>query len=202
MAQRLKESVRQSILLAAAEAFARNGYRGTRLQDVAGAADIATGNLYRYYADKDALFNAIVSRSLAAQLLCRLRARVRELGAVSDWGTMTAGRSGTADALLDFFIEHRIPTLILLSGAEASPLAHVRPLVVRELTRLASAYLHKHHAQPDEVVPHTVLVQIFVGTADMIVSILQEANDGDSVRQAFAAYWRYQLAGLQALLHV
>jgi AcrR family transcriptional regulator len=202
MAQRLKESVREGILSAAAEAFARDGYRGTRLQDVARAADVATGNLYRYYADKDALFDAIVPRTLAAQLLCRLRARVRELGAAREWGTMIAGRSHTADALLEFFIEHRVPTLILLSGAEVSPLAHVRPLVVRELTRLASAYLHKHHARPDDVVPHAVLVQIFVGTADMIVSILQHASDGDAVRKAFAAYWRYQLAGLQALLDV
>lgn len=46
------------------------------------------------------------------------------------------------------------------------------------------------------------VVQIFVGTADMIVSMLQDASDGDAVRKAFAAYWRYQLAGLQALLHV
>jgi AcrR family transcriptional regulator len=200
VAQRLKESIRQSILTAASEAFARDGYRCTRLQDVALAAGIATGNLYRYFEDKDALFHAVVPRTLAARLLCLLRSRVRELGVVPDWTMMTAGRSGRADALLEFFVEHRVPALIILAGAEGSELAHVRPLVIRQLTRLATAYLRKRDVKPETVVPHAVLVQIFVNTVDMIVAILRSYDDRVKIQSAFAAFWRYQLSGLQALL--
>lgn len=201
MAQRLKENVRTSILAAASDAFSRDGYRGARLQDVAAAAGVSTGNLYRYYPDKDALFDAIVPRSLAARLLKLLRARVRELGTVQDWRTMTAARSETAHALLAFFIEHRVASLILMSGgAQGSSLGHVRPAVVHELTRLARAYVRRHHAQPDQVAPEAVLVQIFVNTADMIAAILRSYQSAVEIGEAFAAFWRYQLAGLQALL--
>lgn len=201
MAQRLKDSVRQSILAAASQAFARDGYTGTRLQDVAAAAGISTGNLYRYYPDKEALFDAIVPRALAARLLKLLRARVRELGQAENWGEMTAEGSATAHALLAFFVQTRIASLILMSGgARGSPLEHIRPAVVRELTRLASNYLRLHHAAPDLVVPQAVLVQIFVNTADMIAAILRSYESPAEIAAAFAAFWRYQLAGLQALM--
>lgn len=201
MAQRLKESVRASILASAAAAFARDGYRGARLQDVAAVAGVSTGNLYRYFPDKDALFDAIVPRALAARLLRLLRARVRELGTARDWGAMTAAGSSTAHALLAFFIEYRVASLILISGgAEGSSLGHVRPAIVQELTRLARGYVRRHHARPDQIVPQAVLVQTFINTADMIAAILRNYESADEIAAAFAAFWRYQLAGLQALL--
>ena len=198
MAQTLKTEVRERIVAEATRAFATAGYRGARLQDIAQAAGVATGNLYRYYRDKDALFDAIVPRTTAARLLRLLRARVRELGAAPDWTRMTAPASAPAAALLAFLIEQRTAAYIVLAGAEGSSLAHVRPLIVRELTRLATAYLAQHDA--DAAVPPAVLRQIFGSTVDMIVAILRDSADADAIAQAFAAFWRYQLAGLQALM--
>jgi AcrR family transcriptional regulator len=200
MAQTLKPEVRRGILAAAAAAFMQAGYRGARLQDIARACGVATGNLYRYYRDKDDLFAAIVPRSVAARLLRLIRARVRELAAGSDWPAMTLGGSQRADALLEFFIEQHDAVLILLDGAEGSPLGHVRGLVVRELTRLSATYLGRHEPGPQAVVPQVVLLQIFTNTVDMIVAILRESPRPSAIRAAFAAFWRYQLAGLQALL--
>lgn len=76
----------------------------------------------------------------------------------------------------------------------------MRPAVVHELTRLARAYVRRHHGQPDQVAPEAVLVQIFVNTADMIAAILRSYQSAVEIGEAFAAFWRYQLAGLQALL--
>lgn len=198
MAQTLKPEVRERILAEATRAFVQHGYRGARLQDIAAAAGIATGNLYRYYRDKDALFDAIVPRPAAARLLRLLRARVRDLALAPDWTTMTAPASAPATAFLAFLIEQRTAVHILLAGAEGSPLGHIRPLVAREMTRLASAYLQQH--APSAPVPPAVLRQIFASTVDMIVAILRDSPDGAAIAQAFAAFWRYQLAGLQALL--
>jgi AcrR family transcriptional regulator len=197
--QQLKESVRQRIQAAAAETFMRHGYRGARLQDVAQIAEISTGNLYRYYRDKCALFAAVVSSADAARLLRLLRARVRELSTASDWQEMTAVRSERAHALLSFFAEKRVQVVILLAGSDGAPLAHVRPLIVRELTRLSAAYLRQQVAEPESVVPRAVLVQLFINTVEMIVAILRTHRDPASIQLAFSAFWRYQLAGLQAL---
>lgn len=56
------------------------------------------------------------------------------------------------------------------------------------------------HAAPDLVVPQAVLVQIFVNTADMIAAILRSYEAPSDIGAAFAAFWRYRLAGLQALM--
>ncbi|CBV43968.1 TetR/AcrR family transcriptional regulator [Halomonas elongata] len=201
MAQTLKTAVRTRILAAAAEAFAREGFAAARLTDIAAEAGVSTGNLYRYYPNKAALFDAVVPRAVAARLLWLIRARVRELGTLVEWRSATSPGSARAAALLDFWIERRLPVVILLAGAQGSSLAHVRPLVVRELTRMAHAYLA---SQPRDEgassVPRVVLVQLFSSTVDMIVAILRSHDDEAEIRAAFQAFWRYQLAGLEALL--
>lgn len=201
MPQTLKTSVRTRILAAAAEAFAREGFAAARLTDIAAEAGVSTGNLYRYYPNKAALFDAVVPRDVAARLLRLMRARVRELGTLAEWRSATAPGSARAAALLDFWIEHRLAVVILLAGARGSALAHVRPLIVRELTRLADAYVaSRPGGEGASSVPRVVLVQLFSSTLDMIVAILRAHDDAAEIRTAFAAFWRYQLAGLEALL--
>jgi AcrR family transcriptional regulator len=57
---------REQILDAAAESFGRMGYEATRMDDVAKAAGIAKGLLYKHFRSKDALFEALLDRHGAA----------------------------------------------------------------------------------------------------------------------------------------
>ncbi|MGE0425535.1 MAG: TetR/AcrR family transcriptional regulator [Reyranellaceae bacterium] len=54
------EARRQAILDAALVEFAAHGFAAARLDDVARRAGIAKGTLYLYFADKEALFEALV----------------------------------------------------------------------------------------------------------------------------------------------
>ena len=56
----------QRILLAAAERFRANGYRGTSLNDVAARAGVSHGSVYTYWADRDALFATLAQDAVAA----------------------------------------------------------------------------------------------------------------------------------------
>ena len=57
---------RQTHVLDAAErCFARSGFHRTTMQDVAAEAGMSPGNLYRYFASKDALVAGIVERNRA-----------------------------------------------------------------------------------------------------------------------------------------
>lgn len=199
MAQRLKDDVRLRIVDAALDAFATAGWRGARLADIAEAAGVSTGNVYRYFPDKEALLAAAVPPELAARLVSLLRRRVRGLEGLADWGRANVGDAG-ADELLAFWIAHRREVVILLGRAEGSPLGHVRGLVVGELTRLAARWQRAHTDRA--VAPETrfVLRRIFEGTVGMIVEILAAHDDAGAIRDAFRAFWRFQLAGLQALL--
>ena len=86
MAQRLKEEVRDRIVEAAAAVFAERGYSAAKLADMADRAGISTSNIYKYFDNKEALFDEIVTVPIAAELLRRLRTRIRDIGQNVDFG--------------------------------------------------------------------------------------------------------------------
>jgi len=53
--QREKELRRQAILSAAEKLFARNGYRKTRIEDIAELAEVSVGSVYAYFENKEEL---------------------------------------------------------------------------------------------------------------------------------------------------
>jgi AcrR family transcriptional regulator len=58
--RRRPEERTPEILAAALECFAKGGFAGTRLDDVASAAGVTKGTLYLYFPNKEALFEAVV----------------------------------------------------------------------------------------------------------------------------------------------
>lgn len=63
---------RERLLLAAADAFARRGYDGTRVADIAAAADVSSGALYAHFGSKAELLVAALrthGRRLLAEAL-------------------------------------------------------------------------------------------------------------------------------------
>ena len=59
-----REQTRKRLLGAAARLFARNGFQGTSVDDVAEAAGYSKGALYYNFASKDELFEALVEESI------------------------------------------------------------------------------------------------------------------------------------------
>jgi AcrR family transcriptional regulator len=57
----------QAILDAAAEVFAERGVEAATTQEIAERADTSIGSFYRFFADKQALFQAVVDRVAAAE---------------------------------------------------------------------------------------------------------------------------------------
>lgn len=201
MPQRLKTEVRERILAAAATVFAQQGFEKAKLAEVAQRAETSTSNIYKYFADKEALFHEVVTPALAGQLLRLLRARVRELRSIGNWLTADAAGSSHARALLSFWIEQRLVVLILLRGAEGTRYAHVRELMTDQMVRLASRYVVDTSGQAALTPMMLFMLQrTFTRTLDTIADTLSAYEDGPSIQSAVALFWRYQLAGLQALL--
>jgi AcrR family transcriptional regulator len=71
--ERHRAELRQAILDAAADAFARDGYASVSLRAVAEAVGLSHGAIYGYFKDKDELFEALVQQSFD-QLAAELRA--------------------------------------------------------------------------------------------------------------------------------
>lgn len=66
--------VEREVLEKAAEVFARKGFAGTNLQDVADELGLSRGAIYYYYKDKDALLSALVE-----DVAVRAMEQVREM---------------------------------------------------------------------------------------------------------------------------
>jgi AcrR family transcriptional regulator len=58
-ARPLSQDKRQAILDAALELFERRGFHGTTVPDIARAASVGAGTIYRYFAGKDELVNVL-----------------------------------------------------------------------------------------------------------------------------------------------
>ncbi|MEX0365746.1 MAG: TetR/AcrR family transcriptional regulator [Ruegeria sp.] len=200
MVQRLKPEVRDRILTAAAESFAEQGYATAALAQIAKRAGTATSNLYKYFDNKQTLFEAVVTPQLAARLLRLLRARLREFTLIEQWDNADARGSAHARALLAFWVEHRCVTLILLRGADGTRYAHVRTLMIAEMQRQATEYLSQtgQTASPEM---HHLLHCLFHRTTETIADILLHHQDPAAIERSIGLFWRYQLAGLQALLN-
>ena len=66
--RRRKDARPGEIIQAGLVEFAENGFAGTRLEDVAASAGIVKGTIYRYFASKEALFEAAVRSRIVSTL--------------------------------------------------------------------------------------------------------------------------------------
>ncbi len=61
MAQFLKEEIKKKIKQSAIEVFTKRGYKGTSIKAIADNANVSVGNVYRYYKNKEELYEAVIS---------------------------------------------------------------------------------------------------------------------------------------------
>jgi AcrR family transcriptional regulator len=101
----------EKILSVASRLFAAHRFHETRMEDIAAAAEVGKGTLYRYFKDKDELYTALLVRA-AEQLEARLVEVVEQ-------GQDARGKlEGVVGAIITYFDE-RPHLLDLIQHAEA-----------------------------------------------------------------------------------
>jgi AcrR family transcriptional regulator len=193
MPQVLKAEVRARILEAAREVFAKHGYAGATMTAIADRAGVGAASLYRYYPAKDELFEAAIPAEVVAGLGTLLTRRVRALG------VMPPGASDpTGDEMLRFWAQHRLAVVVLLDRAGGTPHASFAERFVDTLVTLTTEQLRLAHPDLRLSAPERfVLRRIFENTRSMLASILERHSGEREMREAVAAFWSYQLAGLR-----
>lgn len=73
--ERERERKTQELLQVAGEIFALRGFHGASMEEIAKAAEYATGALYRYFESKEVLYTAVLEKKME-ELLCYLREQV------------------------------------------------------------------------------------------------------------------------------
>ena len=80
MAQRLKQEKIENILQTAMRLFAAKGVRATSMADLAKDVGISTGNVYRYFPDKEALFYAVMPPEFVRKIETLLKRKILAAG--------------------------------------------------------------------------------------------------------------------------
>ena len=137
-------ATRERILDAAMLTFSRQGYHGTRLDDIVDASETSKGAIYFHFANKERLFLALVDQF--ADLLER-----RVLEAIEGQARGMARVRVALETVLETFGRYRRPAKILL--VQAVGLGNVfeskRAAVTDRFARLIETYLREAIDQGD-----------------------------------------------------
>lgn len=197
MVRPLNQDVRSAVLSAARAVFAEAGYRGATMAMIAERAGVSTGNIYRYFAHKDALFDAVLPEEIVASFTQLVTQRVDALAQAPSLTNLNQTATERAEELLQFWIKHRLAVVTLLDRAEGSKHEGFAETFAELLERPLLAQI-QNEAPQEQLSPATrfVLRTLFRNTVRMIVAILDIDDNEARIREAFHAFWSYQLAGL------
>lgn len=194
MPQVLKDEVRDRILDAALQVFARDGFETATMASIAVSAGLGAASLYRYYGSKDELFAAVVTPETAKQFEALLERRVSALARNTLRGASADDAGGE---MLRFWIEQRLAVVILLDRAAGTPHAHYGERFVELLLKHTLAELRAtHDGIAISARSRFVLREIFDNTRRILASILATHDKTAELREAIEAFWSYQIAGM------
>lgn len=196
MAQILKQEMYDRLLQAAESEFAESGYEGATVAAIARRAEVSAGNVYRYFENKDALFQSVISDEFANTFKRLLHRRVSALLDAQDLSKLPSDAEQKAEALLQLWISQRLKVVILLDRAQGSRFARFGQDFVDELVRLTKINLRRQTHRKATDVEELILSTIFQNTRRSIVAILERYQEEPQIRSAISAFWSYQLAGL------
>lgn len=201
MAQVLKNDVQVRILDAGLRIFSLRGFQRATMAEVAQAAGVSTGNVYRYFESKDALFGALVTPDFVDAFRGLIQSRVEALAGISSLMDLSDDSPylTVSKELLDFSIKNRLRIVILLAQASGSCYEDFLEDLAQQLMRLAIA----HFTDINSAIrmSNTLffgLEQIYRNYVSSLGNILAKYEDETEIHQAIDDYSRYHLAGLKA----
>ena len=201
MVQILKDSVKKQISDAAERMFAKVGYKKATVGMIANEAGVATGNIYKYYANKEALFNSIITTEFVEEFKLLTRNRVAVLNDPSTSEAVRSIEAGAAGDLLRFWIENRLKVVIILSKAEGSKYEsfakeYIQSMTQQTMENLPAAYPNLKNTDVFRFTFNNMLRNTMRG----VVSILETFEKEEQIVEAFVTGWAYHYAGINAVI--
>jgi AcrR family transcriptional regulator len=203
VAQYPKDEIRAGICRAALTVMAEQGCRAATMSQIARAAGVSTGNIYRYFPSKRRLYAAVLPPEFTRAFTRLLGARIRALRGRDAARALAPGDAYrvAVDELFRFACEHRLGLVLLLGRSEGSPHAGFAQALVAHLVRLAIT--EQRAITPTFRASRTtrfVLTRIYQNFVDAMVEVLREFEQAADIRRAADELGAYHLVGLTNLL--
>lgn len=201
MGQFLKDHIRQSIIDAALQEFAAQGYAGASIAEIAHRAGVSTGNVYRYFTNKAKLFDAAIPKSFVERLLKKLRKRVASYpaGTPPDSIPKHSPYHVLSEELLEFVIENRLRVLIVLDGSKGSVYEPFSSTLRVELTKNAMHAFRLASLMDHPAIINPLIEELYGNFLHAIGTILRQFSDPSDIHTAMRFLTTYHLSGLAML---
>ena len=148
--QRLRPEVRRERLVeAATQVFAERGYEGARIEQIADAADVSPGLLYRHFEGKQELYTEILNHA-NRELLAHLTQ-----AAAPDQATGERVRRGL-DAFFTFVENHRELWQMLMKDVLEPEIAEIQAGVMDRSVKIIAALAAQDYDRGEGELPHEV----------------------------------------------
>jgi AcrR family transcriptional regulator len=183
--QTLKEDVRQSILRAALREFKSHDYTDASMRRIASEAGITTGNIYRYYKNKEELFEALV-KPVYDKLIEYVLNLKKELDR-----SYTGGNHGlkylnmVEDTVIGLFDAYSAELTILMNRSTGSKYVQVKSDMVKLIATIMEDVFTSGRDNADKLTTQQrQSAQMLAGTVvEGICLILREHEDGETVKR-------------------
>jgi AcrR family transcriptional regulator len=185
-------ATRHALIEAARRLWGERGYAEVSTPEIAEAAGVTRGAMYHQYADKAALFRAVIE-AMDQEVIERLQASVAAAQPKTPIDTMRA----MADAWLDIAAEPEVRQLMLLDAPSVIGWAEYREMSQRNSVEAAEELL-KAAIQAGQLRPQPLrpLALVLFGALDEAAMYLADAENPVQARDESRAVIRDLIDGL------
>ena len=200
MVQVLKDSVRNTISKTAEIRFSEVGYKQTTIGAIAQEAGIATGTVYKYFPNKETLFQSIITSDFVEEFSCLTKNRIASFAQPGGMDGSRIAPEGEVGRFLQFIARNRLKVIILLAWGKGTKYeyfvsSYIQGMEIQTLAQARTQFPQLDQTPTFRFMVHNILVESVNG----IVAILRKFDDEETIYDAFAAFGKYQLAGINAL---
>ena len=186
--QVLKEEIREKIKKVALDEFEKNGYQKTTMRGIASKANLTVGNLYRYFKNKDDLFDILLQP--AFKEIYRFISDFAHIKEDEPYKRKEKHNFIKAfeRALIDIYSKHRAALVILLNGSKGSHMENAREEIVHIITdRMKQEIFPK---MENDIKPvDDFLAEVFsTGFIEGISLVLSKYRDKEKTKELFVKY--------------
>ena len=185
-------ATRQALIGAARRLWAARSYAEVGTPEIVAAAGVTRGAMYHQFADKAALFVAVVE-AVEQDVVARLAEAVGASGAA----TPAAAIRATIEPWLDICVDPEVRQLLLLDAPSVLGWERCRDITQRYSLGMTERLLvEAMNAGQVAVQPPRALAHILIGALDEAAMVIATAEDRDQARADVGEVLRHLLGGL------
>ena len=196
--QHKKDEIKERIDAAALAVFAEKGYKGAKISDISESSGVSVGNIYRYYKSKDDIFYVNVDENFIEEAKVLLTEKISAMKGRDDfWGEGQEKFWFINEEVISFMVENRSKMIILFGKCEGTKYENAKgELIEFILQEVKESYAEKTGTFEIEDSAGFVAGIIYRNLIDMILSILKEYADSDTVARCLRTINTYHMFGI------